>query len=289
MAFKHHISFATDLAANFGCNRFRIMPDIVSKLLRPAIWSWCALRVESEQTPFPRTGRRFSTCCFAQDSIQNILFCFYVIFLIRDQCLIERLSEAMGAALVGNNFSPLPQNRADCSRNLQIENRSSSCQRWSLHAFQTSHFICNRFGCKLWLQLIQNHARHHFHAFEPTIWSWCAVRVESEQTPFPLSCLFRPAALHRIQFGTCGFVSMSYFSRYFATCNQFFCVQDCHSRIVQVEYQGQTRSTRILERKPLINTSYHIRHRLELKYFHLAQFFLNAHRAAHPPRKSENW
>ena len=122
-----------------------------------------------------------------------------------------------------------------------------------------------------------------------TIWSWCAVRVESEQTPFPLSCLFRPAALHRIQFGTCGFVSMSYFSRYFATCNQFFCVQDCHSRIVQVEYQGQTRSTRILERKPLINTSYHIRHRLELKYFHLAQFFLYAHRAAHPPRKSENW
>ena len=27
---------------------------------------------------------------------------------------------------------------------------------------------------------------------------------------------------------------------YFATCNQFFCVQDCHSLIVQVEYQGQT-------------------------------------------------
>ena len=29
MAFKHCISFATDLAANFGCNQFRIMPDIV--------------------------------------------------------------------------------------------------------------------------------------------------------------------------------------------------------------------------------------------------------------------
>ena len=37
MAFKHRISFATDLAANFGCNRFRITPDIVSKLLRPTI------------------------------------------------------------------------------------------------------------------------------------------------------------------------------------------------------------------------------------------------------------
>ena len=59
MAFKHHISFATDLAANFGCNRFRITPDIVSKLLRAAIWSRCAVRFESEQTPFPRTGRRY--------------------------------------------------------------------------------------------------------------------------------------------------------------------------------------------------------------------------------------
>ena len=44
----------------------------------------------------------------AQDSIQNMLFCFYVIFLLRDEWMIERLSEAMGAALVGNNFSPIP-------------------------------------------------------------------------------------------------------------------------------------------------------------------------------------
>ena len=36
-AFKHRISFAPDLAANFGCDQFRIMPDIVSKLLRAAI------------------------------------------------------------------------------------------------------------------------------------------------------------------------------------------------------------------------------------------------------------
>ena len=32
----------------------------------------------------------------------------------------------------------------------------------SLHCFQTLHFICNWFGCKLWLQSIQNHARHRF-------------------------------------------------------------------------------------------------------------------------------
>ena len=37
MAFKYCFSFATDLAANFGCYRFRIMPDIVSKLLRASI------------------------------------------------------------------------------------------------------------------------------------------------------------------------------------------------------------------------------------------------------------
>ena len=39
MAFKHSISFATDLTVNFGCYRFRITPDIVSKLLRAAIRS----------------------------------------------------------------------------------------------------------------------------------------------------------------------------------------------------------------------------------------------------------
>ena len=33
MACKLHISFATDLVANFGCNQFRFTSDIVSKLL----------------------------------------------------------------------------------------------------------------------------------------------------------------------------------------------------------------------------------------------------------------
>ena len=37
MAFTHCISFATYLAANVGCNLFRIIPDIVSKNLRAAI------------------------------------------------------------------------------------------------------------------------------------------------------------------------------------------------------------------------------------------------------------
>ena len=68
----------------------------------------------------------------------------------------------------------------------------------------------------------------------------------------------------------------------------FFCVQDCSSWIVQVEFQGQTRNTRTLEHKPLIDTSYHILHILELKYFHFAQFMLKARQAAHQPRISEN-
>ena len=57
--FQHSISFATNLTANFGCYRFRItlmIPDVISKLLRTAIWSRCAVQFESEQTPFSRTG-----------------------------------------------------------------------------------------------------------------------------------------------------------------------------------------------------------------------------------------
>ena len=56
----------------------------------------------------------------------------------------------------------------------------STQQRWSLHGFQTSHFICNLFGCKLWLLSIQNHALHCFQAFASchlrllcwSIWIW---------------------------------------------------------------------------------------------------------------------
>ena len=47
----------------------------------------------------------------------------------------------------------------------------------------------------------------------------------------------------------------------------FFCVQDCRTWIFQVEYQGQTRYTRILEGKPLIDTSYRIRHRWSWNIF----------------------
>ena len=59
--------------------------------------------------------------------------------------------------------------------------------------------------------------------------------------------------------------------------------------LFQVEYQGRTGNTRILKRKPSINTSHCNQHLLELKYFHLTQFLLNPHQAAQQPWKSENW
>ena len=75
-----------------------------------------------------------------------------------------------------------------------------------------------------------------------------------------------------------------YHSSYLATCNKFFSIQDCHTWTFQVEYQGQTEFLNTsLHLIALIFTSYCIQHRLELKYFHFAQFLLNAHQAAHLP------
>ena len=54
MAFKHCISFETCLAVNFGFDRFRIVPDIVSKLLRAAICSRFAVLSNPSRRPFLR-------------------------------------------------------------------------------------------------------------------------------------------------------------------------------------------------------------------------------------------
>ena len=53
MAFKHRISFATNLAANFGCNRFRITPDI-----GPAVPSFCAPPSEDAVLFYSNLSRR---------------------------------------------------------------------------------------------------------------------------------------------------------------------------------------------------------------------------------------
>ena len=112
---RHIISFATDLAAYFGCNQFRIttyhfiwsliwlhtLVAIDSESRLTSFPSFCA--PPSEHTPFPRKGRRFKLAALRR--IRNMLFCSYVIFLLRDKWLTERLNEAMGAALVSSNFS----------------------------------------------------------------------------------------------------------------------------------------------------------------------------------------
>ena len=106
MAFKHSISFATDLAANFGCYRFRITPDIVSKLLRATIWSHCAILFESEQTLVPMTGSQFRSAALHRIQFGTWGFVPMSIFLLGDWWLIKRLRDwccfgwEIGAALV---------------------------------------------------------------------------------------------------------------------------------------------------------------------------------------------
>ena len=95
---------------------------------------------------------------------------------------------------------------------------NSSCQHWSLHGFQNRAFHLQ----PIWLQISvavdsdsESHAWHRFRAFARHHLKslCCLIRISgSEQTPFSRTGRqFRPAALHRIRFGTCGFVPMSYF------------------------------------------------------------------------------
>ena len=74
----------------------------LSKLLHTAIWSCCAIwscvKFESEHL----------LLCTGLTVIINMLFCFHVISLLRDQWMNERLSNTMSAALVSNNFLQIP-------------------------------------------------------------------------------------------------------------------------------------------------------------------------------------
>ena len=121
------VSFASDLVANFGCYRLRIMTDIISKLLRAAIWSRCAVLFESEQTLFSRTGPMLRSsinfCCFAQDSIQNIRLCSYVIFLLTDQWLIERSVTDRKISRIGDQLG----------RKLQILQKKYLLKTWKFN------------------------------------------------------------------------------------------------------------------------------------------------------------
>ena len=94
---KQSFSFATDLAANFGCNRFRIMPEIVSKHLRIAIWSGCAVRLESEQMLISQTGRRFRSATLHRIWSEHAN-CSYALIYSETNEWSKRLSKAMSVA-----------------------------------------------------------------------------------------------------------------------------------------------------------------------------------------------
>ena len=108
LAFKHSIFICNWFGCklwlqsiqNHAWHRFQAFARRHLKSLRFSTLIW-ADALSSDRSSI-------QTCYFAQDSIRNMLFCSYAIFSLRDQCMIERLSKAMGAALVGNNFSPIP-------------------------------------------------------------------------------------------------------------------------------------------------------------------------------------
>ena len=109
-SFKHNISFAINLAATFGCQNHHTR-HCVQAFARLHLKSLCCLIFESEQTPFSRTDRRFRFSALHRIPFGTCGFVpmwGYVIFLLSDEWMIERLSKAMGAALVGNNYSPIP-------------------------------------------------------------------------------------------------------------------------------------------------------------------------------------
>ena len=71
-------------------------------------------------------------------------FCSYVICLLRDQWLIKRLSEAIGTALVGNNFSPIP---SKISFHMKTKN-AHCCLQFAKHkTFQVSTLELSKY-CK---------------------------------------------------------------------------------------------------------------------------------------------
>ena len=105
------ISFATEFAANFGWNRFRIMPDIVSKLLRACIWSRCVVQFEFEQTPFlGQVVNLDLLLCTGFDSEHAILFLCHI-FTQRpmNDCKIEQSDgRCFGWQQLFANWTPIP-------------------------------------------------------------------------------------------------------------------------------------------------------------------------------------
>ena len=82
MPFKHHISFAINLAANFGCNLFSITHDIVSKLMHAAIWSLWLFYLNLSRRPFLRqviASDLDLLLCTGFNSEHVVLFLFHIL------------------------------------------------------------------------------------------------------------------------------------------------------------------------------------------------------------------
>ena len=91
LTLRHHFSFATYLAANFGCydkaidsescqRSFSLLCTLPSELA--VLSNWYLSR-----RPFFKfqTGRSM-TCCFAQNSIHNMLICSTALILLLNHC-----------------------------------------------------------------------------------------------------------------------------------------------------------------------------------------------------------
>ena len=103
-SFKHCISFATSLAANFGGYRFRITPYLVSKLLHATIWSHCAVLLNLSRRPFHRQVVNLDLLLCKGFNSEHIVFFLCHIFTWRPMT-DRKIEQSYGHC---NNFLPIP-------------------------------------------------------------------------------------------------------------------------------------------------------------------------------------
>ena len=108
MAFKHRFSLRPIWLQSFGCDRFRIIPDMVSKFLHAAISSRCAQAFwfQSAQTPISRTGRRFRSAALHRTRLGTCGFGPITYFTQRPMN-DRKIGRSDGRGLVGNIFLPI--------------------------------------------------------------------------------------------------------------------------------------------------------------------------------------
>ena len=116
MAFKHCLSFPTNLAAKLDCNRFRIISKIISKLQAfmhsKRKWLCCLIGIWSEDLLLDSLAttiwRRFESATFKLHRIRFATCRFvplpYFDLKPMSDNNLTRLIEAMSAALVCNKF-----------------------------------------------------------------------------------------------------------------------------------------------------------------------------------------